>query len=145
MTPEKLGKIFESENFWVGVLGSMLAAVILAIIVFIFRNSIRLFLERRNKGNEESDTFDSALSLSSPYAPFAFGVVQGRALRYFLTAVFIAYVGDILQIFYPFNLLVYLVSLYYIYLGLKWFFRIERRALEIINSIRDSSPPTPLP
>jgi hypothetical protein len=131
-------KIIDKGDFWTGVLASVVAAAIVGIIVYIFKNSLSIFAKQRAIGRKENEIFESALNVSSPYAPFAFGVVQGRALRYFLTAVFIAYVGDILGEIYPFNLVFYLISLYFIFLGLRWFFRIEKRAMEILNSGRDA-------
>ena len=139
MTLEQWRNVLGSENFWSGVFASMLAAAIVAVLVFIFRNSFSMLKERRERGRRENEIFDSALRLSSPYAPFAFGAVQGKALRYFVSAVFFAYIGDIFSVLYPVNNLIYVIALYYVYLSLKWFFKIERRAVEIINSVTHTS------
>ena len=92
-------ELIGSEGFWGDVLASIFAVIVIGIAGYIFRNSIRAFSQRQKQSRKENEIFESALSLSSPFAPFAFGVVQGRALRYFVAAVFIAYVGDILGIF----------------------------------------------
>jgi hypothetical protein len=119
--------------FWTGVASSVVAATILGIVAYIFRNSFAILSQQRAKSKKNSEAFVQALDKSSPYAPFAFGVAQGRGLRHFLTAAFFAYVGDILSMTYPANLLVYFISLAYVFFGLRWFFLIERKALEIIN------------
>ena len=127
-------ELIGSEGFWGGVLASILAAIVIGIAGYIFRNSIRAFSQRQKQSRKENEIFESALSLSSPFAPFAFGVVQGRALRYFVVAVFIAYVGDILGIFWPLNIGIYCISLVFIFQSLRWFFKIEKRAMEILLS-----------
>lgn len=126
-----------SEGFWGGVLASILAAIVIGIAGYIFRKSIRAFSERQEQSRKENEIFESALSLSSPFAPFAFGVVQGRALRYFVVAVFIAYVGDILGVFWPLNIGIYCISLIFIFQSLRWFFKIETRAMEILRGELD--------
>ncbi|MBE1293811.1 MAG: hypothetical protein GJ677_15115 [Rhodobacteraceae bacterium] len=126
--------LVRSEGFWGGVLASILAAIILGIAAFIFRNTLRAVTEQRKQSREESQVFDEALKLGSPFAPFAFGVAQGRALRYFVVAVFIAYIGDILGIFWPLNIAMYCFSLVFLFQSLRWFYRIEDRAKQILKS-----------
>lgn len=137
MDLDNLFELVKTEGFWGGVLASILATGIVTVLALIFRNSIRTLVEQRKKGRLEDELFDDALKLSSPYAPFAFGVVQGRALRYFLIAVFIAYIGDIMGLFWPINIVFYIFSLFYILQGLRWFYRIEKRAMEILDSKRE--------
>ena len=123
-----------TEGFWGGVLASIMAAIILGIAGFLFRNTFKAISEQRKQSQEESQIFDEALKLGSPYAPFAFGVAQGRALRYFVVAVFIAYIGDILGIFWPLNIAMYCLSLVFLFQSLRWFYRIEERAKSILKS-----------
>lgn len=130
-------ELIGSEGFWGGVLASILAAIVIGIAGYIFRKSIRAFSEKQEQNRKENEIFESALSLSSPFAPFAFGVVQGRALRYFVVAVFIAYVGDILGVFWPLNIGIYCISLIFIFQSLRWFFKIETRAMEILRGELD--------
>lgn len=136
MSNDQWADIVISKSFWVGVLSSAAAAALVGVIVYMFRNSFGILKRQRERGRRENETFDAAMRLSSPYVSFAFGVVQARALRYFLTAVFIAYVGDIAGEFInPFNILIYIIALYYIFLGLKWFFKIEKRGLDILSTM----------
>jgi membrane protein YqaA with SNARE-associated domain len=99
------------EDFWVGAISSMVATMIVAIVVYVFRRSLALTQAQRDRRREDDELFEQALDGSNELAPFAYGVVQARALRYFLLAVFVAYVGDIFGIFWPFNSFIYLISL----------------------------------
>ena len=122
------------QDFWAGVLASMVAAAIIAILIRIFRSSLENVRQYAERGKEEGRAFEEALSLSGPYAPFAFGVAQGRGLRMFVTAVVIAYVGEILGNFiWPFHVVLYFISLIYLYLSLGWFAKIEKKALSILR------------
>ena len=135
MQYEKWLELVGTEGFWGGVFASILAAAIVGVALFIFKNSLKILIDRREKGRREEEIFQTALEISSPYAPFAFGIVQGRALRYFLIAVFIAYVGDIMGLFWPLNIGFYALALIYIGFGIRWFFKIEKRGMEILSKI----------
>lgn len=134
----ELGKLFAlvgTEGFWGGVLSSIVAALILAIFGIIFRHGIMSARHSWKRRRDEGEMFNNAMNVSSPYAPFAFGVAQGRALRLFITAVFVAYIGDILSAFiFPFSTLAYVAALAFLFMSLQWFYRIERRAAAIFSS-----------
>ncbi len=134
MNTDKWLTLVGTEGFWGGVLASILASMILVILGFIFKNTLSAVSEQRKQSKEENEIFNEALKLGSPYAPFAFGVAQGRALRYFVIAVFVAYIGDILGIFWPLNIAMYCFSLVFLLQSLRWFYRIEERAKQILKS-----------
>lgn len=129
-------EIAQSENFWGGVLASILAASIVGIVIFMFRNTVKLTVENRKKSALQRKTFEDALDGSSNHAPFAYGVAQAIALRNFVIAVFIAYIGDIMGIFWPTNIVFYVISLAFIWSSLKWFFKIEKSALKVFEKLR---------
>lgn len=134
MDNENWLNLIGTQAFWGGVLASIMAAIILWGAGFIFRNTFEAVSETRKQSQEEHKIFDEALKLSSPYAPFAYGVVQGRALRYFITAVFIAQIGDALGFIWPFNIVLYCLSFIFLFQSLRWLYRIEEQAKQILKS-----------
>ncbi|KQT42028.1 hypothetical protein ASG43_17275 [Aureimonas sp. Leaf454] len=126
--------LFASEGFIGGVLASILAAIIVSILLFISRNALSASRKTLIRSKQAQDLFEGALKASSPYAPFAFGIAQSRAIRYFLIAVFVAYLGDMFGIVWPLNIAFYAAALAFIGKALTWCYRIERRAMEIISN-----------
>jgi len=136
MNYEKWLEIVQSENFWGGVFASILAAVIVGIVLYVFRNTIKFTVESKKRREAQRKTFEAALEGSSTHAPFAYGVAQAIALRHFVVAVFIAYIGDIMGIFWPINIAFYALALVFVWFSLKWFFKIEKSALKSFEKIR---------
>jgi hypothetical protein len=131
-------EFLQTKAFWGGVLASIVAACVVAIFVYIFRNAIETTIEKRKRGKEIDQVFSTSLHLGDRHAPLAFIAVQSRALRYFVIAIFVAYIGDILEGFiWPFNATLYCVSLFLIWKSLDWFYRIERRARDILPSLQE--------
>ncbi|HEX8573932.1 MAG TPA: hypothetical protein VF759_14400 [Allosphingosinicella sp.] len=125
--------ILSGREFWVGASSSIVGAMIIAIAVYAFRRSLAITQAQRVQRRRENELFERALGASSEIAPFAYGVVQARALRYFLLAVFVAYIGDILDVLWPANGAFYIISLAFIGQGLRWFYKIERNAIQIFE------------
>jgi hypothetical protein len=136
---DSLEHIIAGKDFWVGASSSIVGALILGIIAYAFRKSLALTKAQRDRTRQEDELFKNALRASSPLTPFAYGVVQARALRHFLLAVFVAYVGDVLDVFWPFNSIMYLISLIFMSQGLRWFYEIERNAISVFQRFRFDS------
>ncbi|HEX8257363.1 MAG TPA: hypothetical protein VF589_07000 [Allosphingosinicella sp.] len=133
MDSVELMQIASGKDFWVGASSSIVGASIIGIVVYVFRNALSLSRAQREKRRLEDQIFEQALDSSHSLAPFAYGIVQARALRYFLLAVFVAYVGDILSFLWPFNSIAYVLSLWFIFQGLRWLYKIEKSAMKFLR------------
>ncbi|NGQ90173.1 hypothetical protein G5V65_04640 [Rhodobacter sp. HX-7-19] len=123
----------ELKGVWIGVASSILAAAIIGSFLYVFRTSVATWRTKSEQERRKDEKFEAALSSASHFAPFAFGIAQARALRLFFIAVIIAYVGDLLGLFYPANLVLYAVALVYLVSALRWMNKVERKALDIID------------
>lgn len=122
------------KGFWLGVVASILATAIVASLLYIFRSSFEIWRKQSDENRLKSSSFENALSAASPYAPFAFGIAQGRALRLFFIAAVFALIGAVLSDFiYPLEGVLYAVALLYVVAALRWMNKIEQKALEIIQ------------
>ena len=123
-------------QFWrdLGLLA--LGGVIGPTLFAIFRLSGMQVSGSWRNVRERWTKFETALDSSELTAPFAFGVVQGFALRYFLVAVSLAYIGDILSFMIPaVSLVFWFLALCFVLVGVRLFLKIERRALEMLSEV----------
>jgi hypothetical protein len=121
------------DGFWSGVLASLVAMALAWIGGLLLKNSFKSIQEQREAGKRDSQVLESAMDSPTQYSMFAYGVAQARSLRFFLTAVFIAYMGDIFSPIYPVNLAFYALSLLFIFNALRWLLKIERFGLAILR------------
>lgn len=133
MSQEEFLTALESRDLWLGVAGSTISTALVAFLAFAFQGSLKLYFQFSGE-KEKNEAFEQSLNSSSPLAPFAFGIVQAKALRLFFMAVFFAYISDLFGlILWPINLMGYIVSLWFLFLALKWLNKLEGRALELLR------------
>ena len=133
MDMEELVSNASSIQFILGFFSSITATIVIVILSFIFKKSIDQYINQSKENKRRTKLVEESLDSTSPYAPFAFGVAQSFSLKYFIIAVFLAYIGDIAQMLYPFNILFYIISLFFIWRSIYWLYKIEEKAIKIFG------------
>lgn len=126
--------LIRTDGFWGGVASSIFATVVLAILATFARTTFAAANKRNDKEKRFEDMVVSALNLGGTVSNAAIAFSNARCLKYFLMAVFVAYVGDVLGVIWPFNIFLYAGSLVFIWFGLRWAIRVEKVSSDALSS-----------
>ena len=127
--------LLSREDLWIGVMGGVIATMLVGVIVYAFRSSFRAIGTSFSKGAQNDKVINDSLEDSGPYAAFAYGIAQARALRFFILAMLLAAIGDsqIGWFLAPLNFVMAIASVVFLFLAFKWLNKIETKGINILQ------------